>query len=174
VPDPIRIRRAEASDAAALARLAESTFRETFAEHNAAEDMARHCATHFGAAIQEAEILDRGIATWLAERGGNLAGFAQLHLRQPKHCVSAASPAELRRIYVAADHHGSGIARQLLDAALQGAAEAGSDYVWLGVWERNPRAAAFYRKAGFEAIGEHEFVLGADRQRDILMGRRLT
>src|SRR5687767_8922797 len=87
VPEAIRVRRAEASDAAALARLAESTFRETFAEHNSADDMARHCAAHFGAAIQEAEILDRGVATCLAERGGELAGFAQLRLHQPKEGV---------------------------------------------------------------------------------------
>jgi len=136
--------------------------------------MRRHCATHFGAAIQLAEIGDAAIVTLLAERDGEMAGFAQLHLHQPKDGVTAEHPTELHRIYVAAGHHGSGLARQLLDAALDAARDAGSDYLWLGVWERNPRALAFYRKAGFEEIGEHVFVLGSDRQRDILMGRRLT
>ena len=170
----IRIRRAGTADAPALATLAESTFRETFGQHNSEDDMRRHCATHFGATIQAAEIRDPAIVTLLAERGGEMAGFAQLHLHQPKDGVAAAHPSELHRIYVAAGHHGTGLARRLLDAALDAAREAGSDYLWLGVWERNPRAVAFYRKAGFEEIGEHVFVLGSDRQRDILMGRLLT
>jgi len=46
--------------------------------------------------------------------------------------------------------------------------------LWLGVWERNARAIAFYRKQGFEVVGEQEFMLGADRQRDLVMARRLT
>jgi len=43
--------------------------------------------------------------------------------------------------------------------------------VWLGVWEHNPRAIAFYRKWGFEAVGEHVFVVGTDPQRDLVMTR---
>lgn len=45
----------------------------------------------------------------------------------------------------------------------------GSDVVWLGVWERNARAIAFYKKYGFVERGEHVFLLGHDRQRDIVM-----
>jgi ribosomal protein S18 acetylase RimI-like enzyme len=169
-PDTIRIRRAVAADAQALAGLAESTFRETFAASNSADDMARHCAASFGPSIQAAEIRDPRIVTLLAEHAGELAGFAQLRLDQAKAGVAAAHPSELHRIYVAAAHHGSGVARRLLDTVLEEARRAGSDYVWLGVWERNPRAMAFYRKAGFMEIGEHEFVLGSDRQRDVVMG----
>lgn len=58
-------------------------------------------------------------------------------------------------------------------AVLAAAAEAKSTELWLGVWERNPRAIAFYRKFGFEVIGEHRFVLGRDPQRDLVMARRV-
>ena len=54
-------------------------------------------------------------------------------------------------------------------AVLSAAAQANCDHVWLGVWERNPKAIAFYRKFGFEVIGEHRFVLGRDPQRDLVM-----
>jgi len=46
-----------------------------------------------------------------------------------------------------------------------------SDVVWLGVWERNPRAMAFYKKFGFGEVGDHVFPLGTDPQRDIIMAR---
>jgi ribosomal protein S18 acetylase RimI-like enzyme len=45
--------------------------------------------------------------------------------------------------------------------------------VWLGVWEHNPRAIAFYKKYGFISVGEHPFPLGGDLQRDIVMAKPL-
>jgi ribosomal protein S18 acetylase RimI-like enzyme len=45
--------------------------------------------------------------------------------------------------------------------------------MWLGVWERNPRAVAFYRKYGFTRVGEHTFMLGADAQTDWVLARPL-
>jgi RimJ/RimL family protein N-acetyltransferase len=49
-----------------------------------------------------------------------------------------------------------------------------SDVVWLGVWERNPRAIAFYRKFGFVEVGDKVFPLGTDPQRDIVMARSVA
>lgn len=48
-----------------------------------------------------------------------------------------------------------------------------ADVVWLGVWERNPRAIAFYRRSGFVEVGEHVFQLGSDPQRDVIMAKAL-
>ena len=45
--------------------------------------------------------------------------------------------------------------------------------MWLGVWERNWRAQAFYRKWEFTVVGDHVFLLGSDAQTDLLMERRL-
>jgi ribosomal protein S18 acetylase RimI-like enzyme len=50
-------------------------------------------------------------------------------------------------------------------------ASHGSDVAWLGVWERNTKAIAFYKKFGFHEVGEHVFPLGTDAQRDIVMAR---
>ena len=76
---------------------------------------------------------------------------------------------ELQRLYIAADWHGRGIAQQLMETALAIAIDSGCDTLWLGVWEDNPRAIAFYNKYGFQAVGEHSFRLGEDLQRDIVM-----
>jgi len=51
---------------------------------------------------------------------------------------------------------------------------SGSDVAWLGVWERNPKAIAFYRKFAFQEVGEHVFQLGNDAQRDLVMVRTLV
>jgi ribosomal protein S18 acetylase RimI-like enzyme len=76
-------------------------------------------------------------------------------------------------LYVSKEWHGKGVAQDLMAASIVMAEESNADHVWLGVWERNPRAIAFYRKLGFSEVGDHVFVLGADPQRDIIMTREL-
>lgn len=165
------IRFARPDDAPALAALAEATFRATFAAANTPEDMARHCATSYGDAIQAAEIADPGRLTLLCEDARRLVGYAQLRWGRPPPCVVATAPGEIQRLYVIAAAHGRGAAHDLMAACLDVLAGRGSDVAWLGVWERNPRAIAFYRKAGFRDVGDHVFELGHDAQRDVVMAR---
>ena len=49
----------------------------------------------------------------------------------------------------------------------------GGRTLWLAVWQRNPRAIAFYRKYGFRDVGTHFFVVGSDHQTDRVMFREL-
>ena len=165
------IRYAKPSDAKRLAALAEETFRDTFGSANAAEDMDLHCRTSYGEAIQLAEISHAGMVTLLCEEGGDLAAFAQLRWSAAPSCVSAKSPGEIQRLYVAKPWHGKGVAHGLMAACIKEMESRKSDVVWLGVWERNPRAMAFYKKFGFGEVGDHVFPLGTDPQRDIIMAR---
>ena len=167
------IRPATFSDATSLAALAERTFRETFAVDNSGENIDLHCAAKFGAEIQGQEISDPQMTTLLAEVAGELVGFAQLRLAHTAACIKADRPAELHRVYVLNAWHGRGVARELMHAVYAAAARAGCDCIWLGVWERNPRAIAFYRKCGFSVVGDHVFMLGRDRQRDLILSAQL-
>jgi ribosomal protein S18 acetylase RimI-like enzyme len=169
----VTIRRAVPADAAPLAALAESTFRETFAADNSRADMDLHCTRNFGAELQSREIADPQFITLLAEIGEHLVGFAQLRLAQSLSCVPGVRPVELHRIYVASEWHGRGVAISLMREVIGAAAGGGCDCIWLGVWERNPRAIAFYRKQGFHVVGDHTFMLGQDRQRDLVLVARV-
>lgn len=165
------IRLATAEDADALAALAERTFRETFGHLNRAGDMDLHCRETYGAGIQAAEIRDPDRVTLLCHEGERLVGYAQLRRSDAPTCVIARRPAEIQRLYVEAGWHGKGAAADLMAALVEHAAAGGADVLWLGVWERNPRAIAFYRKSGFEIVGEHTFLLGSDPQRDLVLAR---
>ena len=163
------VREAVPDDASVLARFAETTFRDTFASVNTEQDMDSYCEQSFGRDIQAAEITQKGHRTLLCEEGSELLGFAQLRRERAPDCIASARPMELQRLYIAADWHGRGVAQQLMEAALAIAIDSGCDTLWLGVWEDNPRAIAFYNKYGFQAVGEHSFRLGEDLQRDIVM-----
>lgn len=170
----LRLRRARPADANALAALAEATFRATFAAVNTVEDMERHCRDAYGEAIQGQEIASPERATLLVQYEQRLVAYAQMRWGNPPACVAAVAPGEIQRLYVVADFHGKGVAHDLMRACLAEMEARGTDVVWLGVWERNPKAMAFYRKFGFREVGEHVFQLGADAQRDIVMARAVA
>jgi len=88
--------------------------------------------------------------------------------------VTGGAPLEIVRFYVDRPWHGRGVAQQLMEAAVNTARAAGARTLWLGVWERNPRAIAFYRKCGFQDVGTQTFVLGADHQRDLVLTRSVA
>lgn len=162
----LTIRRALPSNASALAELAARTFAETFAANNSPEDLHAHLRSSYGVAQQSAEIADPDVLTLLAYRNEELIGFAQVRRKPAPNCVVAEHPIELHRFYLARSAQGSGAATPLMIAARAAARELGGRHLWLGVWERNPRAVAFYVKSGFTKVGSHDFIVGTDRQTD--------
>ena len=163
------IRRAASADALALAELGARTFTQAFGADNRPEDLAAHLDEAYGEAQQRQEIEDPGFVTLLAVDGERLLGFAQLRRHAAPSGVTLADCAELYRFYLDQEVHGMGVAQQLM-AEVKLAAKAMSCLnLWLGVWERNPRAIAFYAKCGFVDRGSKVFVVGADRQTDRVM-----
>jgi ribosomal protein S18 acetylase RimI-like enzyme len=169
-PD-LTIRRAEPDDAGLLAELGARTFSETFAADNDPEDLAAYLASSFNPARQADELNDPASTFFIAEVGGVAAGYAMLRAGETEKGVGGVKPVELVRLYVSREWLGRGVGEALMRACVDEARRAGYETIWLGVWERNGRAQAFYRKWNFRAVGEHVFQLGSDPQTDILMER---
>jgi len=169
----LTIRRGTLADVDLLSEFGASTFSDTFAADNTPEDLAEYLATSFNVAQQTAELEDPACTFLIAEVDGQAAGYAMLHDGEPEKGVEGANPIELVRLYVSRDWLGRGIGEQLMRACVDEARQAGHETLWLGVWERNARAQAFYRKWNFRTVGEHMFQLGSDLQRDLLMERTL-
>lgn len=156
-----------------LAELGARTFSDSYASLNRPEDMAAHLARTFGPERQAAELRNPNLHTLLGETGGAAAAYAQVLRGPAPECVRGEAPWEVARFYVERSWHGCGIAQALMGAVMELARGLGGRILWLGVWERNPRAIAFYRKHGFEDVGTHEFILGSDRQTDRVLARPL-
>jgi ribosomal protein S18 acetylase RimI-like enzyme len=163
------IRRATAADATALAELAARTFRDAFGADNRPEDLALHLAAAYGPEQQARELADPAIHTLVAEHAGALVAFAQLRSGSAPPCVTGSDPIELWRFYVTTEWHGSGLAQALMARVIETARRADARTLWLGVWERNPRAISFYRKVGYVDVGAHVFVVGTDPQTDRIL-----
>lgn len=159
-------RRGQAADAEALARFAARTFAETFGPDNRPEDIAAHLTGSYGPTQQGRELADPDYVTLLAEGSDGIAGYAQLHRGNPPPCVAADAPVELYRFYLDRRWQGTGLAQRLMEAVHSAADVWGGRSIWLSVWERNPRAIAFYVKSGYRDVGTADFYVGPDRQTD--------
>ncbi|MCA1642251.1 MAG: GNAT family N-acetyltransferase [Acidobacteria bacterium] len=167
------IRRGDAADASLLARLGARTFFDTFSDSTKPEDMAAYLSASFGEDVQAAELADAGSTFFVAETGGAPSGYAKLHAGEALACVGGREPVELARLYVLREWLGRGVGEALMRSCVEEARRAGHSTMWLGVWEHNARAQAFYRRWGFRVVGEHVFRVGSDPQIDLIMERAL-
>jgi ribosomal protein S18 acetylase RimI-like enzyme len=170
----MEIRPAKPSDAQVLAAFGARTFEVAFGPYNTPDDLKDYLATHYGAAIQRSEISDPGIVTLLAEEDGDLVGFVQLRLGSEHPSVGSGPQVELWRIYIEPERMGTGLAQALMEAAKGRAQAHGAAALWLSVWQENPRAIAFYRKEGFDVVGQKDFWVGSDQQWDFVMQLNLS
>lgn len=174
---PLVVRRAGPSDARALATFAATAFADTFAADNTPDDMASYLADAFDESRQRAELLDPDCIVLLAERGSDLAGYAMLRDGSAPHAASgirSGNTIEIARLYADKRWIGTGVGATLMQACLDTGVERGREWIWLGVWERNARAIAFYARWRFTDVGSQFFQLGADRQTDRIMARPLA
>lgn len=170
----MNIRRATITDATLLAQLAAKTFYETFAKDNTAENMAAHLESSYSPELQLAELTTPGHTFLIAEEAGKAIGFTHLILGSTEPVISGVRPLEVHRIYVSQEYIGTGTGKALMQASIQEATNNHCDCVWLGVWEKNPRAIAFYQRWGFVTVGTHIFDVGGDPQQDYLMELKLS
>lgn len=167
------IRPATADDAAALAALGERTYRDTFAADNDPDDMEAFVAATFSESLQRVELSDPNRTFFVAESGDALVAFAHLVRGEVPACVADTSAVELLRFYVDLPWHGTGLAQRLMERCVEHVRAAGATTMFLGVWERNPRAIRFYEAQGYRIVGKHIFMLGSDPQQDYYMARSL-
>jgi ribosomal protein S18 acetylase RimI-like enzyme len=167
----ISVRKATAADAGLLADLGARTFHATFAADNSKADMSAYLARSFSADIQARELADSGTTFLVVDCEGAPVGYARLRSGGAPACVVGTMPIEIVRFYSDMPWIGRGVGGALMRACLGHATSLGCDVVWLDVWEHNTRAIGFYEREGFTIVGEQDFVLGSDVQRDLLMAR---
>jgi ribosomal protein S18 acetylase RimI-like enzyme len=102
-----------------------------------------------------------------------VVGYARIR-ETPNPIFGESGPAiEIARIYAVQKSIGKGVGRALMQRCMELARQNNVTVIWLGVWEKNHKAIAFYTKWGFERFGEHVFMLGDDAQTDWLMKKVL-
>src|SRR5690606_2352064 len=120
------------------------------------------------------ELNDKNAEFYFATHNDNVIGYLKLNFGKSQTELQDDKGLEIERIYVLKDFHGKSVGQLLYDKAIEVARQKNSDFVWLGVWEENPRAINFYKKNGFVEFDKHIFKLGNDEQTDIMMKLKLN
>lgn len=131
----------------------------------AAENVAAFVDANLTAARFAEYLADPQRAILTATQHDRIVGYAML--------IRDGDTAELSKMYVTPEHHGTGVATALMDLALTTAGEWKVGRVWLGVNQANERAQRFYAKSGFQVSGTRTFQVGAGREDDFVMTRPL-
>ena len=169
LPAPAHIRHATAADTAALSELATTAFRDTYSLIDDPQDIEDHIAEYFPVDILAAQIRDPASTFLLLESPDGLIGYAQLKRSPAPPCVAGPAPLELARLYLRRQKIGKGLGARLMRAVHAEARDMGYRTLWLGVYDRNLRAIAFYKKCGFVEVGHKRFKFGRQWVSDPIM-----
>jgi ribosomal protein S18 acetylase RimI-like enzyme len=170
----IKILEATTQDAALIAQLSRQTFYDTFAAVNTREDMDKFLNEQFTDLLLRQEVEQQKGLFYLAYEGSEPVGYVKLKEGAPSGAFNNNTAMEIARLYAVQSHIGKGVGKALMQHCVELARQLKKQMLWLGVWEKNERAIAFYQQWGFEKFGEHEFVLGNDHQTDWLMKRDIS
>jgi ribosomal protein S18 acetylase RimI-like enzyme len=171
--ESINIKRVTLNDIDHLQKIGKQTFYETFSAGNTEENMRKYLEDGFAIEKLTAELNNKSSEFYFAVLDNHVIGYLKLNFGQSQTELKDDKALEIERIYVLREFHGKKVGQLLYEKAMQIARQSDADYVWLGVWEENPRAINFYRKNGFVEFDKHIFKLGNDEQTDIMMRLQL-
>lgn len=165
----IIINQATQQDVTKLLQLAKETFTETFAPYNTEANMNKYLAERFSVEKIQSEFNNANSLFFIAWEAQYPVGYLKLNTGNAQTELQDNTAIEIERIYVKGSHHGQKVGQLLYEKAMDVARAKQKTYLWLAVWEQNSRAIGFYRKNGFVEFDKHMFILGDEKQTDIMM-----
>lgn len=162
------LREATLEDVRALTALMRETFEETFT-HYPPDELQAYLAETYSEARTREGLAAPTRKTWVVEEDGALlayavAGDADLPIEGLEKRAG-----QLHRLYVRKSLVGAGVGRMLMDTALAWLEAQQRSPIYIGVWEHNDRALAFYRRYGFAPVGDYPYPVGSTIDRELIL-----
>ena len=161
-------------DVEELNAIGAATFTETHAEYNSAENLDSYIRRAFTPDVLAGELANPKSHFFFARVGDETAGYLKVNTEEAQNEAMGPDALEVERVYILRKCKGLGIGRAMIEKAIDEARTRGLGTVWLGVWEHNRQALAFYEHMGFAVFGSHVFTVGDDDQTDLLMRLRVA
>jgi len=169
----LHIQTATADDASLIATISRETFYDSFADQNTVADMQLFLNTQFTSEKLMAEVLDTLNIFFITYLDDQPVGYCKMRPGAHVQMQTDKQAIEISRFYARKNSIGKGIGKAMMQHAITYASDQHYTKIWLGVWEKNERAIAFYQSFGFSKFGEHDFLLGTDLQRDWLIQKNV-
>lgn len=152
-----------------LIHIAASTFRDAFYHLSKPKDFEAYASAAFTTDNFLSQLANPDSQFYFALWDDKPIGYLKINFNDAQTELQEKNGAEIERIYVLSEHQGKKIGQLLMEFAINIAIEKQMEYVWLGVWEKNPNAIRFYERQGFKIFGKHTFPFGESMDEDYLM-----
>ena len=169
----INFKKCTIEDLPVLQKISYETFNETFKHQNSPENMNSYLERAFNLKQLEKEILTISSQFFFAYSNKEIAGYLKTNTNDAQSEKMGDESLEIERIYIKNKFQKHGIGKYLFNKAMDIAVESNKQKIWLGVWDKNENAIAFYEKMGFIQTGAHSFYMGDEEQIDFIMTKTL-
>ncbi|QIZ08266.1 GNAT family N-acetyltransferase [Priestia megaterium] len=165
----INIKQCNLEDLRTLQEISYETFNETFKDQNSPENMNAYLERAFNLEQLEKELSNISSQFFFVYFNNEVAGYLKVNINDAQSEEMDDESLEIERIYIKSKFQKHGLGKYLLNKAMEIAMERNKKKIWLGVWEKNENAIAFYKKMGFVQTGPHSFYMGDEEQIDFIM-----
>ncbi|WP_342577265.1 GNAT family N-acetyltransferase [Psychrobacillus sp. FSL K6-2843] len=169
----INLKKCTIEDLPVLQKISYETFNETFKHQNSPENMNSYLERAFNLKQLEKEILNISSQFFFAYFNNEIAGYLKINTNDAQSEKMGDESLEIERIYIKNKFQKHGIGKYLFNKAMDIAVKSNKQKIWLGVWDKNENAIAFYEKMGFIQTGAHSFYMGDEEQIDFIMTKTL-
>ena len=169
----ININKCTLEDSRKLQEISYETFNETFKYQNSPENMNAYLERAFNLKQLEKELSNISSQFFFVYFNDEVAGYLKVNTNDAQSEEMGDESLEIERIYIKNKFQKHGLGKYLLNKAMEIAMERNKKKIWLGVWEKNENAIAFYKKMGFVQTGAHSFYMGDEEQMDFIMTKTL-
>jgi diamine N-acetyltransferase len=168
------LKRATVVDVQNLQKIGRDTFYETFHEQNDEQTMEDYLQQAFASEKLLSEIKNPESIIKLLYVNNELAGYLKVNEGTAQTEANVEDSLEIERIYILNTFQKLGLGKILINEAILIAQQLQKSTIWLGVWEKNDNAIAFYERQGFVKTGTHKFMMGDEAQLDYIMVKKLS
>jgi ribosomal protein S18 acetylase RimI-like enzyme len=170
----INIKPCTIGDLSILQEISYETFNETFKHQNSPENMNAYLERAFNVKQLEKELSTFASNFFFVYFNNEVTGYLKVNTEDAQSENMGEDSLEIERIYIRGKFQKLGLGKYLINKAIEIALEQGKNKIWLGVWEKNENAIAFYKKLGFVQAGAHSFYMGDEEQIDFIMIKPLV
>jgi len=169
----INIKKCNVEDLPKLLEISYETFNETFKNQNSPENIKAYLERAFNLKQLEKELSNISSQFFFVYLNNEVAGYLKININDAQSEEMSDESLEIERIYIKRKFQKHGLGMYLLNKTIEIAMEFNKKKIWLGVWEKNENAIAFYEKMGFVQTGSHSFYMGNEEQVDFIMTKIL-
>lgn len=168
-----KLKKCTQQDLQELQAISITTFTETFKEQNSLEHLQAYLEKAYDLKQLEREVANPSSHFFFVSVNEEVAGYLKINTNDAQTEEMGTESLEVERIYIKKAFQKNGLGKLLMDKAVEFAIKQQKKNIWLGVWEANENAIAFYQRKGFVQTGSHSFFMGDDEQVDLIMVRTL-